>query len=154
MTVNSDVAVRVGDPEREHVATHLGRAFAQGYLSMDEYETRLARAFEAQTAGVLDLLIGDLPVERISRRDPRRRAARRTAVRLGVRIHLACYLAVSLVMIGIWLVTATAAGQWYFWPIWPILGWGIGVVSHGIGVHTAVCNASIRPASIAVHSAR
>jgi hypothetical protein len=29
-------------------------------------------------------------------------------------------------MIVIWL--ATGAG--YFWPIWPMLGWGIGVLSH------------------------
>ena len=127
--------VRVGDPERERTAARLGQAFTQGYLSMQEYETRLGQAFAAQTVGALNDLIADLPVERISRRDPRRRAARHAAARRGVQIHLGVYLAVSLLMIGIWLATAVAAGEWYFWPVWPILGWGIGVVSHAIPVH-------------------
>lgn len=131
----ADPAVRVGDPERERTATRLGQAFTQGYLSLEEYETRLGRAFEARTVGALNHLTADLPVERIRRRDPRRRAARHAAARRGVRIHLVAYLAVSLLMIGIWLATAMAVGAWYFWPVWPILGWGIGIVSHAIPVH-------------------
>lgn len=127
-------AVRVGDPERERTAARLGQAFTQGYLTMAEYETRLGSAFAARTAGALDQLIVDLPVERIRRRDPRRRAARYAAARRGVRIHLICYLAMSLLMIGIWLAVAATTGVWYFWPIWPILGAGIGVVSHAIPV--------------------
>lgn len=130
----SALAVRVGDAERGNTADHLGQAFTQGYLSMEEYETRLARAFEAQTAGALRDLLADLPVAQIIKRDPRRRAQRSAAARRGVRIHLGAYLAVSVLMIGIWLVTAVFAGAWYFWPIWPILGWGIGIVSHAIPV--------------------
>ncbi|HEU0192190.1 MAG TPA: DUF1707 domain-containing protein [Mycobacterium sp.] len=133
--VTADPTVRVGDPERERTATRLGQAFTQGYLSMAEYETRLSRAFAAQTVGALDSLVADLPVERISRQDPRRRAALRAAARRGVRIHLLAYLAVSVLMIAIWLATAVAADGSYFWPVWPILGWGIGVVSHVIPVH-------------------
>ncbi|WP_067968322.1 DUF1707 domain-containing protein [Mycolicibacter icosiumassiliensis] len=130
----SESAVRVGDPERACAADQLGQAFTQGYLSMQEYETRLARAFEAQTAGPLNDLVADLPVAQIIRRDPRRRAQRSAAARRGVQIHLAAYLGVSVLMIGIWLVTAVFAGAWYFWPVWPILGWGIGIVSHAIPV--------------------
>ena len=33
---------------------------------------------------------------------------------------------VCLGLIAIWALT----GMGYFWPVWPILGWGIGVVSH------------------------
>lgn len=68
----ADPTMRVGDPERERTAARLGQAFTQGYLAMEEYETRLGRAFEAQTVGGLNHLIVDLPVERISRRDPHR----------------------------------------------------------------------------------
>lgn len=132
--MTTDSAVRVGDSERAYAADQLGQAFSQGYLSMEEYETRLGRAFAAQTAGALRELAADLPVEQISRRDPRRRAQRSAAARRGVRIHLGAYLAVSVLMIGIWLVTAVSVGQWYFWPVWPILGWGIGIVSHAIPV--------------------
>lgn len=129
-----DPAMRIGDPERERTAARLGQALAQGYLSMEEYETRVGRAFEAQTAGALKHLVDDLPVARISRQDPSRRAALRAAARRGVRIHLGVYLAVSVLMIGIWLATAVSVGEWYFWPIWPMLGWGIGVASHAIPV--------------------
>lgn len=127
--------VRVGDPERERTAARLGQAFTQGYLSMQEYETRLGAAFEAQTVDALKRLVADLPVERIRRQDPRRSAARHAAARRGVRIHLGVYLAVSVLMIVSWLVIAISVGQWYFWPVWPIFGWGIGIVSHAIPAH-------------------
>jgi hypothetical protein len=133
---NGDPRVRVGDREREKVITRLGQAFTQGYLSIPEYETRLNQALEAQTAGALNQLLTDLPVERIARGDPYRRAARVAAARRGVQIHLTAYLAASLLMIGIWLALAVAVGAWYFWPVWPILGGGIGVISHAVPVRS------------------
>lgn len=126
--------IRIGDSERERTAALLGQALTQGYLSLEEYEPRVGRVFEAQTAGALNDLVADLPVAQIRRRDPSRRAERHAAARRGARIHLGVYLAVSVLMIGIWLATAVTAGAWYFWPIWPILGWGIGIVSHVIPV--------------------
>jgi hypothetical protein len=135
---NADLGVRVGDREREKAITRLGQAFAQGYLSMPDYEARLDQAVEAETAGALGEVLGDLPVGRIARDDPERRAARAAAVRRGVRVHLAAYLAASLLMIGIWLTVAITTGAWYFWPVWPILGMGIGVVSHAVPVHNSV----------------
>jgi Domain of unknown function (DUF1707)/2TM domain len=128
--------VRVGDREREKVLTRLGQAFTQGYLSLPEYETRLDRALEAQTAGALNQPLSDLPVRRIARSDPRRRAARAAAARRGVRIHLSAYLTASLLMIAIWLALTIALGACYFWPVWPILGGGIGVVSHAAAVRS------------------
>ena len=136
--MNSDLDVRVGDREREKVIARLGQAFSQGYLSIPEYETRLDQAFEAQTAGTLGQVLSDLPVGRIARNDPHRRAARVAAARRGVRIHLAAYLAASLLMIGIWLAVAVTVGAWYFWPVWPILGMGVGVVSHALPVRSYV----------------
>lgn len=129
-----DSAVRVGDVERSRAADQIGAALTQGYLDMAEYETRLARAFEAQTVGALAELVADLPVTRIERRGARRREQRGAGARRGVRIHLGVYLAVSAVMIAIWLLTAVFAGAWYFWPVWPILGWGIGVIAHAVPV--------------------
>jgi len=135
-SVNGGPGVRVGDRDREKVVTRLGQAFTQGYLSVSEYETRLDQALHAQTARALNQLLGDLPVGRIAQRDPRRRAARVAAARRGAWIHFAAYVAASLLMIGIWLTVAVTAGAWYFWPVWPILGWGIGVISHVIPVHS------------------
>lgn len=126
--------IRAGDRERERTATDLGRALAQGYLPMAEYEDRLGRAFAADSAGELDALVADLPVGRLRYNDPRRRAAQLRAARLSVRIHLCAYLAGVLLMLGIWLAVGLAGGGWYFWPVWPILGWGIGVASHAIPI--------------------
>jgi len=133
---NADLGVRVGDREREKVIARLGQAFTQGYLSTPDYEIRLDRAFEARTAGALGEVLSDLPVSRIARDDPQRRAAKAVAARRGVRIHLAAYLAASLLMIGIWLAVAATVGAWYFWPVWPIIGMGIGVVSHAVPVRS------------------
>lgn len=130
---SSDPAVRVGDSQRARAADQIGAAFIQGYLAMEEYETRLTQAFEAQTAGALAELVADLPAKQIRGRVSRRRAQRGAAA-LGVRIHLVAYVAVSVLMIGIWLATAVFAGAWYFWPVWPILGWGIGVIAHATSV--------------------
>jgi eukaryotic-like serine/threonine-protein kinase len=44
----------------------------------------------------------------------------------SVKIHLVVYLAVNAFLIAIWAIT----GGGYFWPIWVILGWGLGVAIH------------------------
>jgi hypothetical protein len=89
MTAPTAPAVRAGDRERERTANRLGQALAQGYLAMDEYETRLQAAFGAHTTGELRQLLADLPLDRLRRNDPRRREALRKAARRSVRIHLA-----------------------------------------------------------------
>jgi class 3 adenylate cyclase len=42
------------------------------------------------------------------------------------KIHVAVYVSVNLFLIGVW----AASGGGYFWPIWPILGWGVGLALH------------------------
>ncbi len=121
---------RAGDRDRESTATLLGQALAEGYLDMPEYENRLQTAFTAQTADDLRALTTDLPVAELRRNDPRRRAARRAAVRRSVQLHLAGYLAMVVIVLTVWLVVGLTAGSWYFWPIWPILGAGIGLLGH------------------------
>jgi class 3 adenylate cyclase len=43
------------------------------------------------------------------------------------KTHLTFYVLVNVLLIGIW----AASGAGYFWPVWPMLGWGIGVAAHG-----------------------
>lgn len=136
--MTAPTAIRAGDRERERTADQLGQALAQGYLAMDEYESRLQAAFAAHTTAELHQLVADLPLAHLHRSDPRRAAARRAAARRGVRIHLAAYLAMVVIVLTVWLVVGLTAGAWYFWPIWPILGAGIGVLSHAIPVRFAM----------------
>jgi hypothetical protein len=130
-------SVRAGDRDRERTASQLGQAVAQGYLAMDEYENRLQAAFAANTTDELRRLLADLPLAQLRRDDPRRQAARRRAAALGVRIHLGAYLAMVVIVLTVWLAVGLSAGAWYFWPIWPILGAGIGFVSHALPVRFA-----------------
>ncbi len=134
MTAGTAQSVRVGDTDREMTANLLGQALAQGYLAMQEYETRLQAAFAANTRAELGLLTADLPVDRLKRSDPRRRQARRRAARRGVHIHFGGYLAMVVIVLAVWLTVGLTAGAWYFWPIWPILGAGIGVIGHALPI--------------------
>jgi hypothetical protein len=147
MTAPAATSVRAGDRDRERTANLLGQALAQGYLAMDEYESRLQATFAAHTTAELRRLVTDLPLAHLRRNDPQRQAARRRAAQLGVRIHLGAYLAMVVIVLTVWLAVGLTAGAWYFWPIWPILGAGIGLASHAIPVRVAVpglCHA--RPA--------
>jgi class 3 adenylate cyclase len=47
-------------------------------------------------------------------------------LRQSFKIHLTLYLLVNVFLVGIW----AASGGGYFWPVWSILGWGIGVAFH------------------------
>ena len=130
MTAPHTAEVRAGDRDREKTANLLGLALAQGYLAMDEYESRLQTTFAAETRAQLRHLTSDLPVERLKRNDPRRHEARRRAVRHSVRFHLAGYLTMVAIVLTVWLAVGLTAGSWYFWPIWPILGAGVGLLGH------------------------
>lgn len=133
-----DVATRAGDREREATAGYLGQALAQGYLDMAEYEDRIQSAFGAHTTDELRRLLADLPVHQLRSNDPRRRAARHAAARMSVRLHLAAYLLMVVIVLTVWLAVGLSAGSWYFWPVWPILGAGVGVVAHSIPIQLMV----------------
>jgi hypothetical protein len=45
--------------------------------------------------------------------------------------NVVSYLAVNVVLVAVWAI----AGGGFFWPIFVILGWGLGVVSHGWQVY-------------------
>lgn len=127
----------VGDRDRDTTAELLGLALAQGYLDMTEYESRLQTVYDAHTAPDLRLLTSDLPVAELRRNDPRRRAARTAAARRGIHLHVAAYLAMVVIVLTVWLAVGLGGGSWYFWPVWPILGAGIGVLAHALPIRYA-----------------
>ena len=113
--------LRASDADREQHAELLREHAAQGRLTVDELEERLDRVYAARTRGELAPVVADLPVPRTGRA----RRAPAAAARLSpARPEVAAFLAVNLVLIVIW--AATGAG--YFWPIWPLLGWGLGLI--------------------------
>lgn len=129
---------RIGTPERERVVALLTEALGGGYLTSTEFDQRVGAAIQASTTRDLVPLTADLPPEWIAGMRRRERLARHAgAARLGVRLHVAAYLAGMALMVGIWLVVGSTTGHLYPWPIWPGLGWGLGVLSHAIPVRLA-----------------
>ncbi len=58
--------------------------------------------------------------------------------RVGFKQHAATYVLVNAFLILTWFLTLRAweGTSWdTFWPIWPILGWGIGLAFHAYGVY-------------------
>ena len=50
-------------------------------------------------------------------------------------IHLGAYVAVNAVLIVINLMQTPAEGEAReLWFVWPLIGWGIGVAAHGLGI--------------------
>ena len=62
--------------------------------------------------------------------EQRKWAIKRIRAKRDFWIHFGVYLAVNAFLVVVWAVTYTG----YFWPIWPILGWGIGIVAHALSV--------------------
>jgi hypothetical protein len=57
----------------------------------------------------------------------REAALARVKAKREFRNHVAVYLIVNAMLVVIWALS----GQGYFWPVWPILGWGVGLAIHG-----------------------
>jgi len=114
-----DPSTRVTDVDRQTTIDQLRLNTGVGRLDIDEFAARTERALEAQTAGELAEVTTDLPfMESPADRDRRVRDARRE--------QLVPYLSVMALLLGIWLFTSLAAGSFlFFWPIFPMLGWGI-----------------------------
>jgi len=63
--------------------------------------------------------------------EQRQWAIRRIRAKRGFWVHFAVYFAVNALLVLIWAMTSGG----YFWPVWPLLGWGIGVVAHAVSVY-------------------
>jgi hypothetical protein len=62
----------------------------------------------------------------VNEEELRQQAIRSLKTKREFRTHLFVYVMVNLLLVGIWAFT----GAGFFWPIFPILGWGIGLGFH------------------------
>ena len=68
----------------------------------------------------------------MDQQDERRSAAiSRINDKRAFRNHVFVYCAVNALLVVIW----DASGAGYFWPIWSIGGWGIGLAAHAWNVY-------------------
>jgi hypothetical protein len=66
--------------------------------------------------------------------DLRERALTQLRKKHEFHAHVAAYILVNSMLVAIYLLTDPGG---FFWPIFPILGWGIGLFFHGWDVYTA-----------------
>ena len=66
--------------------------------------------------------------------DLRERAIKRLKKRRDFHGHVLVYLLVNAFLVVIWAVTSPGG---FFWPIFPMVGWGIGVVMNAWDVYFA-----------------
>jgi hypothetical protein len=63
--------------------------------------------------------------------DLREQAIQRLKKKRDFRSHVFIYVAVNAMLVVIWAVT----GSGFFWPIFPIIGWGIAVAGNAWDVY-------------------
>ena len=113
--LSQNPALRASDAERESTVTLLREHGAAGRLDLTELEQRVGGAYQARTRGDLAALLNDLPSA------PSRRARPVVHQRSHGHGDWSLYLSVSVLLVLIWALT----GAGYFWPVWPIAGWGL-----------------------------
>jgi hypothetical protein len=135
--------LRAADADRTAVADLLGEHMAAGRLTVVEYEERLARAYAARTFGELAELTTDLPPLAPARTTPVAPVPAPAHGPVGWG-HCATggggwaswgggraaawtsWLSTAVIVVGIWLITSLASGEWlYPWPIWVVGPWGV-----------------------------
>jgi hypothetical protein len=66
------------------------------------------------------------PLSSAEEQELRERALKHLKDKRDLKAHLLAYVTVNLLLVAIWF----AAGGGFFWPMFPILGWGIGIAFH------------------------
>jgi bacteriorhodopsin len=68
------------------------------------------------------------------------KAKKRVEAKIGFYIHLAVYVGVNILLIISNLLTSTQE----LWFRWPLIGWGIGIFFHALGVFAFTERSSIK----------
>jgi hypothetical protein len=66
--------------------------------------------------------------KKMSEEEIREIATKRVRAKKGFYSHLIAYVIVNLMLVAIWYFT----GHGYFWPMWVILFWGIGLIFNAV----------------------
>jgi Domain of unknown function (DUF1707) len=133
VVVAPDQHLRASDAEREQVIDDLRQHAADGRLTMDEFEQRVAEALAARTRADLEPVLRELPaLERAPRAEPR--ARRRVPMPSGRTVFAVLAIVFAVVMVT----------QDMWWIIFPLMG-----VLGGCG-RTSGCSTS----RVARHHAR
>jgi hypothetical protein len=124
--------LRVSDAERQAAADRLRAAHAEGRLDLLEYDTRLARAYQAVTYRDLDQLFTDLPAHlahsAVAPVAPRPIPATRVplparsddvGLPTPLKVLWTIWACALLINLTVWTLVSLGNGEPdYFWPMW------------------------------------
>jgi hypothetical protein len=113
----TDLSTRASDAEREVVVERLRHGAGEGRLDPDELERRVSAAYSATTRADLAAVVADLPTP------PPPKPARVEGEE--VRRRVAAFLVPNVICLIVWAAT----GADYFWPVWVLMGTGIGLAA-------------------------
>lgn len=126
-------SVRIGDAERHVVIEDLQVHYRDGRLDLLEFEDRLERAGRARTASDLAVLTADLPALVEGAPAPITFAPDPSSgLTATSRNAVVRFAVLSVFFIALWAVTSGIGS--HFWPIYPILGIGMGTAFQVFGV--------------------
>jgi len=121
--------LRVSDQDREQVASEIREHFAQGRLTSDELDERLALAYSARTQADVDALRQDLPKLPVTRAQSRAEVAERRA---ELSRHLVQQTGYALVPFAVCTLIWAASGMnGGFWPVWVLVFAVIPILRNG-----------------------
>lgn len=122
--------MRAGDDDRELVLEVLREAYADGRLSRAEYDERTDAALAVRFLGDVVPVVGDLvPVGRTLRPRPSEDLHDQAVAkyRRDLRDARTGWIFVSGTTTAVWVGTSIAGAEpYFFWPIFPMIGVGIG----------------------------
>jgi lipopolysaccharide export LptBFGC system permease protein LptF len=55
--------------------------------------------------------------------------------RASFKYHLATYIIVNIFFWVLWYFSGSYSPEGWPWPVWPMLGWGIGLFFHYLGAY-------------------
>jgi hypothetical protein len=124
--------LRASDAERQQVIELLRRHHEAGRLTAEELVQRIDRVNAATTFGELDAILANLPrlPPEAAPPTPAPQERARGAARPAFYRTLFAYVVINLFLIGVWAFSGRGA----FWPIWVILGWGLGMAFYAFRV--------------------
>ncbi|MBG0827748.1 DUF1707 domain-containing protein [Planomonospora sp. ID67723] len=125
----ADPKMRASDDDRDKVASALREHYAQGRLTVEEFDERLEQLYASKTYGELATLTSDLPgvdlrkLPATAERRPERRVEKRNRELAGMWAPWAVAGSVNWM---IWFIIGATDGFDfpYPWPLWVMGPWG------------------------------
>lgn len=116
----------------------LRQRFVDGRLTLAEFEEQVERAYSTYIPPVAH---APMPQHRTPSLPDASRTRHIQLRTRGAGGELVAYVLVMAMLLGIWALT----GMGYFWPIWPMLGWGTGVAGKVLGIHRGGSSRQLSP---------